>query len=212
MENNEKKIFDEEWQKLREEYQQIFENNKEEDFVVKKENVEDIPDIILDFQDIKEEENEEVINEIEKLKTDKDRFVSTKQEIENNNKKKAKQIFTIASDGMEQLLQRMKKRKNNNFVFLEENRRELANVLVVISFITLLIIFCLFISQVPKIISNVFNLGKKHDTIIEENIVYVDENNYIYHYENCSHIKEGMRYLKLEEIYALQLGFKKCNK
>ena len=104
-----------------------------------------------------------------------------------------------------------RKVKTKQPYWTEENKQDIANVIVVMIFICCFLVFCFSITKISVGIFNILEKTREHDIIMEEELVSVDETERIYHFDNCPHIKDDMRYLKLEEPYAIQLGYERCN-
>lgn len=210
--NNNNNSYDLEWEKLREEYKNLIKNsNPEEENNINDENT------IKDFNlpELKIENTNEFPsipqkNDIETLKQEKDLQIQPKKK---KQRKTLKDFLKKSIDFTDNILQKIvSKKKDSQIYWTEENRKELSTIIVVFCLIMCFLIITLFVFNIPELAIKFFNLNKNDDIINEENIVYVDETKRSFHNSDCTHLIKGMRYLVLEEKYAIQLGYKPCEK
>ena len=203
MENNKKIAFD------------FKERNEETKPKTKEIQIEDLPK----EEPVTEEfEKEEKLSEIELLKEDKDRNIDTsikhKKQIVNN-----EEYIPVSLPGnvQEKKITDFKttlkniKNKWEDSVKLEPITIDKKDLKVSIISIVVIIIIGILIYISGTL---VYEKYIKKEPIVNNEIitVYIDEDMPYYHYENCQHLKDGKRYIKLEEEIAKQLGYILCNK
>lgn len=215
MENNKKIAFDfkpsEEQELQKKQSTKLGDFPNEELVTVKEETEKSIEDSTI--------ENIEPISEIELLKEEKDRDISTKQvklhkpieyeysedyipvSLPGNVEEKKNVDFKTT-------LKQLKDKFENN-IKLEPITVDKKDLKVsIVSFIVIIAI-CILIYLSGTLVYERYI--KKEEEVVNEIInVYVDEDMPYYHYENCQHLKKDKRYIKLEEDIAKQLGYTIC--
>jgi hypothetical protein len=236
--NENNNSFELEWQSLREEYQNMMSGDKE-DVIYPTDEVEqeqqiDNGDMGFFFptkpyeddddtsygqvnyaEPVDEDEQEQLEEKIYKSKQNLEEFSERNKQFKT--KKPKMDIGAIAKNGFSKMVSftndavtKASRKSPKTSEWTEEKRQELSTIIVVGFCILAFFVGGLLLIKIPSFVGNVFEFIESRGTIESDGVVYIDEKTREYHFENCPHINEGMRYLILEETYAKDLGYKGC--